>query len=600
MKRQSKITAEYLQAVGEIMFPIILLLLPLLKINQGVDLTDTPYSLGNYRFFTQSEGVWVLSTFLSNVTGFLLTKLPMGGTMLGMKLYTSLFISAMALLGYRFFKTKMPTWMAFLGEVAAIGFCWCPTGILYNYMTYFFFLLGAILLFRGLAGSRPVCLLLAGICLGLNVAVRVPNVLEVSLIVALWYYGALKKKSFEEIAKETGLCVAGFLGAQAVMFGVMSALYGIGAYGEMIGGLFGMAGSASDYTLGEMLLSIWSAYFRGFKWMLYMILCILPGIPFFMIQKEKFPLLRRIIYCVCIVFLFYVLGRWGMFNFRYYQKESGLQWGVIFLILSLAVGVWMLFTGMIDDEWKLIGCILLVIVLITPLGSNNYVWPALNNLFFVAPVTFWMIYRFVCWGREYLDRTEKVTLFPVKAMASGVLIAFLIQSIGLSAGYVFKDGEDGQPRDFKVLNNEVLSGMYTTALNAETLDELSVFMAEHETEYVGKELVLYGDICGLSYYLDRAPAIFTSWPDLDTNSLQRLQTDLEELSGFISEKGQKPLVIITPRLDAFYRQDTEAMQWWGTDEDACKADEKLFAIMAYMDNNDYRQVFANEAFVVYE
>ena len=157
MKRQSKTTAEYLQAVGEIVFPIILLLLPLLKINQGVDLTDTPYSLGNYRFFTQSEGVWVLSTFLSNVTGFLLTKLPMGGTMLGMKLYTSLFISAMALLGYRFFKTKMPTWMAFLGEVAAIGFCWCPTGILYNYMTYFFFLLGAILLFRGLAGSRPVC-----------------------------------------------------------------------------------------------------------------------------------------------------------------------------------------------------------------------------------------------------------------------------------------------------------------------------------------------------------------------------------------------------------------------------------------------------------
>ncbi len=600
MKQQNKSVAEYLQRVGEILFPIILLLLPLLKINQGVDLTDTPYSLGNYRFFTGSEGVWVLSTFLSNVAGYLLTKLPMGGTMLGMKLYTSLFVSAMALLGYRFFKTKMPSWMAFLGEAAAIGFCWCPTGILYNYMTYFFFLLGAILLFRGLAGCRPSCLVLAGICLGLNVAVRVPNVLEVSMIVALWFYGALKKKSFEEIAKETGLCVAGFLGAQAVMFAVMSALYGIGAYGEMIGGLFGMAGSASDYTLGEMLLSIWSAYFRGFKWMLYMILCILPGIPFFMIQKEKFPLIRKMIYCVCIVFLFYVLGRFGMYNFRYYQKESGLQWGVIFLILSLAVDVWMLFTGMVDDEWKLIGCISLVIVLITPLGSNNYVWPALNNLFFVAPVTLWMIYRFICWGREYLDRTEKVTLFPVKAMAGGVLIAFLIQSMGLSVGYVFKDGEDGQPRNRKVLNNEVLQGMYTTALNAETLDELSVFMNEHENEYVGRELILYGDICGLSYYLDRAPAIFTSWPDLDTNRLERLQADLDDVSGVISEKGQRPLVIITPWLDAFYRQDEEAMKWWNTDEDACLADEKLLAIMDFMDKNDYRQVFANEAFVVYE
>ena len=600
MKQQNKSVAEYLETAGEILFPILLLLMPLLKVNQGVDLTDTPYSLGNYRFFMQSEGVWVLSTFLSNVIGFLLTKLPMGGTMLGMKLYTSLFISAMALLGYRFFKTKMPSWMAFLGEVTAIGFCWCPTGILYNYMTYFFFLLGAILLFRGLAGSRPLCLVLAGICLGLNVAVRVPNVLETALIVALWFYGALKKKSFEEIAKETGLCVAGFLGAQAVMFAVISVLYGIGAYGEMISGLFGMAGSASDYTLGEMLLSIWSAYLRGFKWMLYMVLCILPGIPFFMIQKEKFPLLRKIVYCACIVFLFYVLSKWGMYNFHYYQKESGLQWGVIFLILSLAVGIWMLFTGMMDDEWKLIGCISLVIILITPLGSNNYVWPALNNLFFVSPVTFWIIYRFVCWGREYLDRTEKVTLFPIKAMVSGVLIAFLIQSIGLGVGYVFKDGEDGQPRNIKVLSNEVLSGMYTTALNAETLDELSIFMTEHETEYEGKKLVLYGNICGLSYYLDREPAIFTSWPDLDTNSLEQLISDLEELSGAISEKTARPLVIITPQIDAFYRQDEDAMKWWNTDRTAYAEDKKLLAIKGFMDKNDYRQVFANEAFVVYE
>lgn len=591
---------KYLTVMGEILFPVILLLFPLLKANQGVDLTDTPYSLGNYRFFAQAEGVWVLSTFLSNVAGFVLTKLPMGGTMLGMKIYTSLLISVMALLSYRFFKTKMPSWMAFLGEMAAIGFCWCPTGILYNYMTYFFFLMGAIFLFRGLAGSRPVCLVIAGVCLGLNVAVRVPNVLEVSLIVALWYYGALKKKSFEQIAKETGLCVLGFLAAQAVMFASMSALYGIGAYGEMIAGLFGMAGSASDYTLGEMLLSIWSAYLRGFKWMLYMILCILPGIPFFMIQKDKFPLLRKIVYCVCIAFLFYVLGRWGMYNFRYYQKESALQWGVIFLLITIALCIWTLFTKLMDNEWKLIGCMVLVVVLITPLGSNNYVWPALNNLFLVAPVTFWLLYRFVLWGREYLDATEKVTLFPVKAMVSGIMIAFLVQSIGIGFCYVFNDGETGEERSVKVENNTVLAGMYTTPLNAETLDEISIFMTEHETEYAGKKVILYGNICGLSYYLDKAPAIFTSWPDLDTNSLERLTADLNGISGEISEKGQRPLVIVTPALDAYYRQDAEAMQWWGTDEDVCLVDEKLSAIMSFMDKNSYTQVFANEAFVVYE
>lgn len=86
------------------MFPLILLIFPLLKADQGIDLTDTGYSLGNYRFFGETGGVWTFLTYLSNVTGFWLTKLPMGHTMLGMKIYTSLAVSLLALLGYRFFK----------------------------------------------------------------------------------------------------------------------------------------------------------------------------------------------------------------------------------------------------------------------------------------------------------------------------------------------------------------------------------------------------------------------------------------------------------------------------------------------------------------
>lgn len=587
MQKENNSTENYLQRVTEIVFPLVLLLFPLLKIGQGVDLTDTPYSLGNYRFFAGTEGVWVMATFLSNVAGFLLTKLPFGTTMIGMKCYTSLLVSIMALFGYRFFKTKMPAWVAFLGEMAAIGFCWCPTVILYNYMTYFFFLLGAVFLFRGLAGSRPVWLVIAGVCLGLNVSVRVPNILETLLIVTLWYYGARKKKSFENIAKETGLCVAGFLAAQAVMFLVMSLLYGFGAYGEMISGLFGMSGSASDYTLSEMLLSILSAYGKGFKWMLYMLLCILPGIPFFMIKKEKFQLLRRVVYCLCIGFLFFVLYKWGMYNFRYYQKESGLQWGVIFLILSIAINIWMLGTKMIDDEWMLIGSISLVMILITPLGSNNYVWPALNNLFFTAPVTFWMVYKFARWGREYVDSTGKVPFFPAKAMMSAMVLAFLVQSIGLGCFYVFLDGEDGQKRTGTVSENPVLEGMHTTDLNGETLSELSGFMIENKVQHEGKRLILYGNVPGLSYYLDRAPAIFTSWPDLDTNSAERLKSDLEELTASIQEKGErKPLVILSSSCE----EDTLSGE----------TDKKLSMIKEFMEANNYSRAFANEAYVVYE
>ena len=56
----------------------------------------------------------------------------------------------MALLSYYFLKGKMPAWVVFTGEIIAISFCWCPTTILYNYLTYFLFLAVCILLYRGL------------------------------------------------------------------------------------------------------------------------------------------------------------------------------------------------------------------------------------------------------------------------------------------------------------------------------------------------------------------------------------------------------------------------------------------------------------------
>lgn len=596
-------TKEFQKAeklAANIVFPLILLLFPLLKANQGIDLTDTGYSLGNYRFFGQIGGIWTFLTFLSNVAGFVLTKLPMGGTMLGMKIYTSLIVSLLALLGYRFFKTKMPAWIAFSGEIAAIGFCWCPSVILYNYLTYLLFLLGAILLFRGLAGGRPVCLLLAGIVLGLNGFVRFPgNVLEAGLIVAVWYYGALKKKKLKEIARETGICIAGYLTSLLAMLLILSVSYGTDTLGNMIAGVFGMAGSASDYTLGEMLLEILDAYFHGFQWMLYMIICILPGIPFLMIRKEYFLRLKKIIYCVCIPVLFWALEKWGMYNFKYYQKESALQWGAVFLLVAIAETIWMLFTRMLDDEWRLIGCIALIIILITPLGSNNYIWPVLNNLFFIAPIVFWMVYRLVRWGRTYLDRTEKVPLFPVKAMLAGILIAFFIQAFGLGCHYVFLDGEGGEERVYKVAENQVLQGMYTSEMNAETLEEISVFMTENKTEYADKKLILYGNIPGLAYYLDKPPAIYTTWADLNTCSLDQLEEELEQISATINNNEERPLVIITTGLAAYLSGDEDAMAWWGIEAESYAQDEKLKVIQKFMEAGAYRQVFVNEAFVIY-
>ena len=181
------------------------------------------------------------------------------------------------------------------------------------------------------------------------------------------------------------------------------------------------------------------------------------------------------------------------------------------------------------------------------------------------------------------------------------MTGFFIQAIGIGIGYVFLDGEMGEPRIYKVAANSVLEGMMTSEMNSETLEEISRFMTENKAAYEDKGLILYGNIPGLAYYLDKAPAIYTTWADLNTNPLARLEAELGELTTALQEgEGDKPLVILTPKLAAYLSGSQEAMDWWGTDGAECRQDKKLGAIEAFINANGYRQVFVNEAFVVYE
>lgn len=564
------------------LFPLMIVLFSLIKVNKGIDLTDTGYSLGNYKFFNEGTGVWFLLTFVSNLAGYILTLLPFGGTMLGMKLYATLLVAVLGLLSYRFFLTKMPGWLAFLAEILAIGMCWAPTVILYNYMTYFFVTLGAIFLFRGLAGNRPKCLFLAGIFLGINLLVRFPgNGLEVFLIIPLIYYCIIHKDDSQDIVKRVLLCVGGYIVGFVCSLLLMMIVKGPESFMQMINGAFGIANSNQEYTFISMLVAILDAYWHGFKWALYMIICALLGVPFFVLYKDRFVKARKVFYCVCILFLFAVLERWGMFNFKYYQKESALQWGAIFLLLSIVVDIWIIVTKRMNHDWKLIGAISLVLILITPLGSNNYIWPVLNNLFFIAPVTFWIIYKFARWGREYLDATGKIPTFGFRSMAVAVTIAFLIQGIGVGCAYVFLDGEDGSSVNYRVSDNAVLAGMRTTEESADSLSELSAFMSNNEATYKNKRLVLYGDIPGLSFYLNKPSAINTTWSDLGSNPVEDMKASIEAIDA--ANTNSRPLVIISRAL-------------YDTPDNSIKLD----LINRFVDENSYAEVFKNSKFVVFE
>ena len=129
----------------------ILFFYPLRHILVGIDYWDTGYNYANFEYMglEHMDSMWLFSTYLANGIGHLLMKLPLACSLRGMNFYTGLFVSGLAIMGYCFctVRLRMAKVIVFLGEMLAVSLCWCPTALLYNYVTYLLLFAAILLLF---------------------------------------------------------------------------------------------------------------------------------------------------------------------------------------------------------------------------------------------------------------------------------------------------------------------------------------------------------------------------------------------------------------------------------------------------------------------
>lgn len=637
---------KWMRMLDCFIFPIILLLYPLRHIRWGLDLWDTGYNYGNFQFMgtEHMDPMWLFSTYLANVTGSLLTKLPFGDTLMGMNFYTGLFVSVLALMGYWFCKKKLgiPFYLVFLGEITAVSLCWCPTALLYNYLTYIFFLTGSCLLYLGLKNDTNGLLAAAGVCLGTNVLVRFSNLPEAAMIIAVWAYAVICRDKLKKTIQRTGWCLLGYLGALAVWLLVISLRYGFGAYVEGIQRLFGMTETATDYSAYSMLLGMVWSYIENLYWVIRLGAVAIAGLICFAILPAGWNRLKKLCIAVLCVLAalwmcrgelgnpqfdgYYFVLRLGILVFmtaaalqpdralkakklcfagmlvctvlwmyerefcslHFYEYNSMLRPGILFLMMAISIGLIQVFRLGVAKEEKLLSGMVVLIVLLTSLGSNNGIFPSLNNLFLAGPYVFWMIWKFVKYvpvEKHFSFGRFRVSAFfyPVKAMAVLLLAMLLFQGIGFGAGFVFVEAAGARNVDTQVRNNRVLQGIYMSEERAVWMEEISTYVNENGLE--GKEVILYGRIPSLAYYLNMPPA-FNSWCDLASYSLEAMAEAMEELKAEIAAGKEPPVVILEKN---FYE-----------DEEKTSPDRKLALIEAFMESNDYELTFSNDKFLIYE
>lgn len=606
---------KYKNSIENILFPLALFLYPFIGVCQGLDLEDTTYSLANFQYFGEMNGTWMVATFLSNVWGNLLMHLPFGKTIIGMNCYTTLVQSAMALMVYLTFRKKMPAPLVFLGEMIALGLCWASSAILYQNLTYFFMTAGILLLYRGLTEcgvnrkKQRLYFVAAGLCLGVNVAVRMPNVVHAALILVVWYGIVLcnqQKPGFmQALVTSTGWCLAGYLAGFGLPFFAICLRYGISAYPDMVRTLFAMTEQATDYKPTSMLTGMFGDYGKGLYWLAFAVLCMAAAglaaavrrlygrVASETGQREdsgKWDTYRvtgviiKVGYCLLLaVLLRFYWGR-GMFTFRYYDYSSIYDPTVLMLLVTIGMAVFSLIKKETATERKILAAAVLLEIFLTPLGSNNHLYPIINNLFLAAPFLLWAVY-------------DVDSHFAWRYPLVGLVTLVLVQSIGFHATFAFNDGVFGEPRDRQVTFPEKAAGVWTNQEKSVLLEELARFATEEDL--TGREVICYGGLPGLSYLLDMPPALSTGWLDLTSYRMEEYRRDLEAVEAGHAAGKELPIVIVSTPVAAYLSDDGEAIVWFGVDMESYAADEKLQILGAFLREHGYAECFGNAEYVVY-
>ncbi len=600
---------QKINKILQIIFPLFLALYPLRHIRYGVGWTDAGYNYGNFAYIEHMDDMWLFATYLGNVFGNMLTKLPFGNTMMGLNFYTGLLISVLAVGGYFFFvkEVKLPPVIVFIGEFLAISLCWCPTALLYNYLSYVFLGIGAVLLYMGLMkkrGSR-VFLILAGVMLGCNVFVRFPNLSNMALIVAVWAMGIIRKEKFIQVLKQTLFCILGYLLGLGICFGGISLKYGAGDYIQGIIRLLTMPSEAADYSIMVMVMQQINNYLQNLIWLGYLCAIMLIGAVVYQVLPKSWKWIKNIGYVVLVFCGFYFLWTKNMFNMEYNTYMSMFQWAVMLLTATWIGGLVVVFGKGFSNQEKLLAGLNIIIILITPLGSNNHLYSAINNLFFVVPFTIWLLYRFWKWlPVAWKVKKREIFTYPVKTMMVCMFGMILLQTTLFAQRFVFLETTGGENSSknlhARVENNDVLKGMRMEEERAAIITEISTYVKEQGLQ--GREVILYGQIPAMSYYLEM-PFAISSWADLPSYNFSVMETDLKEVQKGIEAGKAAPVILMDRTWGVYIVNGPERLEALGEDEDAIenlKKDKKLLLLEDMIEKYNYTVTFENERFVLFQ
>jgi len=333
-------------------------------------------------------------------------------------------------------------------------------------------------------------------------------------------------------------------------------------------------------------------------------LFVLISIAVYACFPKRFQWVAKVGYVGAAALFFYYLRNQNMYNFKYSTTPSMFQWAVILLTGTMLVGIIVIFSKKFTQQEKLLCGMNMILIVITPLGSNNHLYGSINNLFLVAPFTLWMCFRFVKWLPERVTMGKiryAVSAYPVKAMFWCIFAMILIQTTLFGWIFVFQEGNGGENLHTKIENSDILKGMITSPDRADILEDICSYVKDNEL--TGKEVILYGDLPSMSYYLEM-PFAISAWPDLASYNYEIMVQDLAELEKQVAVgERELPVVLLEIKQGSYLLEGETTLDALNVSEkerNKIVTDPKLKLIQNWIQKYDYSVTFSNTKFVLFQ
>ena len=170
--------------------------------------------------------------------------------------------------------------------------------------------------------------------------------------------------------------------------------------------------------------------------------------------------------------------------------------------------------------------------------------------------------------------------------------AIFIQVGLFGRSFVFAEGTGVQEINAQVTNNETLKGVWMSEERAGWMQEISEYV--NTGGLAGKDVLLYGQIPALSYYL-QMPAAFNPWPDLDSYQIAQLEEDMHKMQERMDADATYRPVILLEKKYAVYLEAgedaLEALQPTERERSLIVDNAKLLLIGDFMDAYGYEKTF---------